>query len=112
MRRFLFLVVLVPLAVIVVVLSVANRQAVTFSIDPFGLTSSALSLTAPLFVLLFAALALGVLVGGIATWFGQGRWRRLARLHRAEADSLRREVLLLREASAAPQLPVPGRDAA
>ena len=111
MRRFVFLVVVVPLAVVAVVLSVANRQAVTFSVDPFGLTASALSLTAPLFVVLFAAIAVGVLVGGIATWLGQGRWRRLARLHRAEADSLRREVLVLREAGTPPQLPVPGRDA-
>src|SRR5260221_544193 len=36
MRRVLFLVILVPLAIVIVILSVANRGAVVFSLDPFG----------------------------------------------------------------------------
>ena len=33
----------------------------------------------PLFVLAIALVMIGVLIGGIATWFRQGKWRRLAR---------------------------------
>ena len=57
MRRFVSLFVLLPLAVVIVFVSVANRHVATFSLDPFGSAAPALSVTAPLFVLLFAALA-------------------------------------------------------
>ena len=114
MRRFLFLFVVLPLSIVVIVLSVANRALVTFSLDPFSAVP-ALSVTAPLFVFLFATLALGVLVGGIAAWIGQGKWRRMARTERANALRMREEA----ERSAAramaltttPRLP-PSRDAA
>lgn len=110
MRRFLFLVLLVPLAIVIVVLSVANRHDATLSLDPFSAGGPVLSLTAPLYVLLFAALLVGVVVGGIATWLRQGRWRRMARSERLEAARLRRERDRLRERTSA--LPPPARDAA
>jgi uncharacterized integral membrane protein len=89
-RRVLFLVILVPLAIVIVILSVANRGAVVFSLDPFG--GNALSFAAPLFVFLFAALFFGILVGGIAAWLRQGKWRQAARIERAEATRLRTEL--------------------
>ena len=112
MRRFLFLFVLVPLAVVLVALSVANRHAVTVSLDPVT-AAPALSFTAPLFVFLFVALALGIVIGGVATWVRQGRWRRQARLEHAEARRAREEAERLRERTAAlaAALP-PARDAA
>jgi len=113
MRRFTVLFILLPLAIVVVVLSVANRAPVDFSLDPLG-AIPALSLTAPLFFFLFAALALGILIGGIATWLGQGKWRRAARAERANAARLRQEVERLTERAAAstPALSGPRRDAA
>lgn len=113
MRRFLLLFVIVPVTIVVVVLSVANRSSVTFSLDPFSAAPS-LSLTGPFFVFLFAAIGLGILIGGIATWIGQGKWRRVARAERANATALRRDVDQLR-ASAAAQASLPParrRDAA
>ena len=94
MRRVLFLVILVPLAIVIVVLSVANRGPAIFSLDPFG--GNALSFSAPLFVFLFAALLLGIVVGGSAAWLRQGKWRQAARVERAEAMRLRGEVERLR----------------
>jgi uncharacterized integral membrane protein len=107
MRRFLVLFVLVPLAVVIVVLSVANRGDVSLLLDPFAAGAPALSVNAPLFVFLFGALALGVVIGGIAAWIRQGRWRRLARAERAKADAIREENERLRErvAAMAPALP-------
>jgi len=112
MRRFVLLFVLLPVTIVVVVLSVANRSLVTFSLDPFSATP-ALSLTAPFFFFLFASLGLGILLGGVATWIGQGRWRRAARSERAGAAALRREVDQLRASAAAQaSLPPARRDAA
>jgi uncharacterized integral membrane protein len=122
MRRFLTLFVLLPVAVIAIVLSVANRGSVTFSLDPIGAGSTGWAATGPLYVFLFAALAAGILIGGVATWLGQARWRQAARAERANAERLRRDVERLRErleavqaagARSGPALAPPGdRDAA
>jgi hypothetical protein len=112
MRRFVLLFVIVPLTVVVIVLSVANRSSVTLSLDPFG-ASPALSVTAPFFLFLFAPLGRGILLGGVAAWIGQGKWRRAARNERANAAALRRDVDQLRASAAAQaSLPPARRDAA
>ncbi len=90
MRKFLSALVLVPLALILVVFAVANRQVVTLSFDPFNAAEPALSIRLPLFVLLIAAAVLGVVAGGLATWVRQRHWRRSARRSEAELRQLRR----------------------
>jgi hypothetical protein len=72
LNRLLLIVVVVPLAIVLVALAVANRHAASFTIDPFNPGNPALSMQAPLFVLLFLALAIGMVVGGCATWLRQG----------------------------------------
>jgi hypothetical protein len=96
MRRLLFFVVLLPLGVIAVALSVANRAPVVLSLDPVGSLGAAWSLTLPLYALLFAALAVGVVIGGVSAWLGQSKWRFAARVERANLARLRREVERLR----------------
>ena len=96
-RKIATAVILVPLAVIIVAFAVANRQTVTVSFDPFSSAAPAYAATLPLFVLIFVLVILGVIVGGVAAWFRQSKWRRLARrlesdvrhLH-AEIDAIRR----------------------
>lgn len=97
MRRLFTLFILLPIAVVVVMLSVANRGAVTFSIDPVGAAASSASVRAPLFAVLFVAVAAGMVIGGVATWVRQGRWRHAARIERANAERLRRETTQLRD---------------
>ena len=97
MRRFLILFVLLPIAIVVVVLSVANRGTVTFSLDPIGGPAPGWSASAPLYVFLFAAVGFGIVIGGVATWLRQGRWRQAARSERANAERLRSEAAHLRE---------------
>ena len=100
MLRFLGLLILLPIAVVVVALAVANRHAVTLSLDPFNPASPALSAQAPLYVVVFAAVAVGILLGGIGAWRNQGRWRREARRGRAEAARWKSEATRLREREA------------
>jgi uncharacterized integral membrane protein len=82
----------VPLAVVIIALAVANRQIVTVSLDPFSAEHPAASVTLPLFGLIIVLLIVGVLIGGIAAWLGQGRWRRTVRRLEREAGALRTEV--------------------
>jgi len=60
-----------PAVVIAVVIAVANRQSVVFSLDPFSQTTPAIALRMPLFVLLFLTLGAGVVLGGIASFLSR-----------------------------------------
>lgn len=90
-RKLVSTFIVLPLGILLVVFAVANRHAVTVSLDPFGSDAPSLSATVPLFVLILLLLMLGVVIGGIATWFNQGRWRRAARRLTAEVRTLRVE---------------------
>ncbi len=56
----------------------------------------------PLFVVLYVVLLIGVLAGGIATWFAQGERRRSERHWRREAQSLNGELENLRKSQRGP----------
>jgi len=85
MRKLVAALVIVPLAVLLVALSVVNRKPVTLGLNPFD-ANSGLAIEAPFFLFLLGAFALGLIVGGIATWVRQGKWRKTARSQRREAD--------------------------
>ena len=97
-RKIVAALILVPLAIVIVAFAVANRQTVTVSLDPFSSEQPAASVTLPLFALIIVLLIVGVVIGGIAAWLRQGKWRRTARRLRtrgrprcaARLDSLKR----------------------
>ena len=102
--------VVVPLCILFVIFAVANRHAVSVSLDPFGGDAPGLTLTMPLFLLILLLVGFGVLVGGVATWRNQGKWRRAARFNAEDAHALRIERDDLKAelaARAAPALPPP-----
>jgi uncharacterized integral membrane protein len=100
MRGFLKAIVLIPVAIVAVLFAVANRGPLTLSLDPLAREAPAITLTLPIFVVIFAALMAGVLIGGIATWLRQGRHRKAARENRRECERLEAEARRLREARA------------
>jgi uncharacterized integral membrane protein len=87
---------LIPLAVLIIGFAVANRQAVTVSFDPFDASHPAYSTTLPLFVIIFLLVIVGVLIGGVAAWLRQGKWRSAARRAEAQNRQLTAEVADLR----------------
>jgi len=98
MIRFLRRLLLLAVAVVLIALIVANRHDALLALDPFKPDNPAITVEAPMFVLLFAALLLGVVLGGIGAWMGQGKWRALARQRTKETFRLRRDrERLLRE---------------
>jgi uncharacterized integral membrane protein len=88
LNRILIVVVFVPVAIVLIALAVANRQMTAFTFDPFNPGNAALTLQLPLFVMLFLALLLGIVVGGVATWLKQGRYRKEVRAKRREVQTL------------------------
>jgi len=100
--------VLVPLAILIVSLAVANRQSVLISFDPFNTTDPAFSLALPLYALILLLIIVGVVVGGIASWLRQSRWRSRARMAEAQARELKAEndELKRRDTGAPPTAPL------
>ena len=92
MRKFVVLAILVPLAIVIVMFAVANREIIAVSFDPFDTAHPAFALKMPLFVLIFIVLILGVIVGGIAAWIRQSKWRRVARRLEGEVHALHEEL--------------------
>ncbi|MGQ3675956.1 lipopolysaccharide assembly protein LapA domain-containing protein [Xanthobacter sp. TB0139] len=114
MSRFLSILIGLPLSIIILALAVANRRMVTVSFDPFSATDPSLAVQVPLFAVVFAALIIGVVLGGGVTWLRQSRYRREAREARREARKEEvRKAEEKREANAAAvaalSLPTPPR---
>jgi len=95
-RKIIWTLIVVPLAVVIIVFAVANRTTVTVSFDPFSSATPAYAVTLPLFVIIFVVLIFGVLVGGLAAWIGQAKWRRGARRLEADVRALRQELDVIR----------------
>jgi uncharacterized integral membrane protein len=96
MIRFLKALILLPVAVLVVLLAVANRAPVTLSLDPFSQDVPEFAVTVPLFAMLFVAVMVGVIIGGVATWLAQSKHRRARRQYGREVRHLRTETERLR----------------
>ncbi len=110
MIRFLKALVLLPVAILVVLLAVANRAPVQLSLDPFSKDAPEFATSLPLFAIIFAAVMVGVVIGGTATWLAQGKHRRARRQYRREVGHLKTETERLRTqppVSNGPALPSP-----
>ncbi|MDJ0931018.1 lipopolysaccharide assembly protein LapA domain-containing protein [Breoghania sp.] len=115
LRRIAKTILLLPViifAVLVILLAVANRHETMLSLDPLSPGQPAFSISVPLFWLLFGALGIGIVLGGIGAWAKQGKWRKQARYKRREADTLRHEADRLKEEVQAANPRHPGLPAA
>jgi uncharacterized integral membrane protein len=95
-RKIVTAIIVVPLAAVMIAFAVANRETVTVSFDPFSAASPAYAATLPLFAVILLVLIVGVVVGGVAAWLRQGKWRRAARQFEGESRTLRAELDSLR----------------
>ena len=111
LRRLVWFPIALVAAALLITLAVANRDPVRMVFDPFRPDAPVISVTLPFYAYLLGALTIGVVLGGVAAWLGQGRWRKTARLKtqdamrwQAEADRLSRE----RDAQVAVSRPLVG----
>ena len=98
MAKLLKILIALPIAVVLILFAIANRQTVSISFDPFSdPKASSAVIAAPLFLLLFLVLVVGTFLGGVAGWLSGGAGRRRARKARDEAERWREEARRLRE---------------
>lgn len=88
-NRVVLVLIVIPIAVLLIALAVANRAPVPFTLDPFNPGSAGLTVTLPLFVIVFLAVVTGMIIGSMATWLRQGQYRKMARRKATEAEALK-----------------------
>ena len=93
MKRIVGWIVLLPFCALLVVFALANRHLVAVNFNPF-IPPEALdaSFGVPMFLVIYAVLLIGVLLGGVATWFAQGYHRQNEKHWRRESVHLTREL--------------------
>ncbi len=92
LKKLISLLILLPIAIVLIVLSVANRHPVVFNLDPINPDQPFLSFTLPFFVFLFIALLAGMILGSMSTWVTQGKHRKHARESKREAIKWQHEA--------------------
>ncbi len=94
---------LLALAIALITVALANRGPVVLNLLPEGLTGFlglSWSLSLPLFIVIFAAIVAGILIGFVWEWMREHRHRAEAARARRERDRLAREVSQLRGTAA------------
>ena len=75
-----------PIAVILIVFAVANRDPITLTFWPLPV-----ALTAPIYIVVLLTLLAGFLLGEFVAWFHGRTWRREARRNADRIRELERE---------------------
>ena len=101
MRIFSWLIGL-PLAVLVVIFALSNRQSATLAMWPFDD-----GIILPAYLTVLGPLLIGLVVGMLLSGVGTVRARAAARSHRRRADGLERENAALRSAATPAAEPAP-----
>ncbi|GEM_PF-911548 len=85
-RRILSWLFGLPTLIILLLFALANRHPVLLSLDPLTPQQPWLAVELPLWMIVFAGVLLGMLIGGMAAWAKQGKWRKLARKRQQELE--------------------------
>lgn len=103
MRYFRYAI-LAAVAICLVTVALANREAVTLNLLPTGLADlirypeSANTLSLPLFVVIFGGIIAGLLLGFVWEWLREHKHRAEAATQRREKERLAREVARMKTA--------------
>lgn len=92
LKKIIWVVFFIPVAIVLILLSIANRNVVTLALNPFEPTDQLLSVSAPFFMFILIALMVGMVFGSVVTWFKQGKYRSQARKISAESEKWHTEA--------------------
>lgn len=92
LKKIIWVVFFIPVAIVLILLSIANRQVVTLALNPFEPADTLLSVSAPFFMFILIALMAGMILGSVLTWFKQGKHRSRARQVSVESDKWHTEA--------------------
>lgn len=101
--RYIKYALLAAIAVVLIAVSLANRETVTLELLPndlAGLLGLNHSINLPLFVVIFGGVGVGLLIGFLWEWIREYKQRAEAAAQRREMDRMRREIKRLKGAQA------------
>ena len=104
--RYIRYAILAAIAVAMITVALANRAPVTLNLLPEGLAqllrypAAANSISLPLFVVIFAGILSGVLLGFVWEWLREHKHRAEAVRQRREKERLAREVAKIKTSAA------------
>ena len=100
MIRYIRYLILAVFLVVLVLIALANRAVVSLSLLPEGLPFAAETTRAvPLFVVIFAAIAIGLLLGYFLEFFREHKYRKKAAVKNREAAALTAEFNQIRKSN-------------
>lgn len=106
MFRYLRYLVLAVIAILLIVMALANREAVVINAFPSDL-AALLGLTwqiqVPLFLVIFGGIVGGILIGFVWEWAREHKHRVVAKGATKQVSRLERELALMRDAHSVPQ---------
>lgn len=97
--RYIKYALLAAIAVVLIVVSLANREMVTLELLPADLAELlglGWKVNLPLFVVIFGGVAIGLLIGFLWEWIREYKQRAEAAAQRREMDRMRREIKRLK----------------
>ena len=100
--RYIRYAILALIAIVLISVSLANRDVVTLRLVPealAGLLGVTWAISLPLFIVVLGGVALGLIVGFIWEWLREHKHRREASTKTRELDKLEREVKHLKRGS-------------
>ena len=100
--RTLYLLSLLPVAIIVAAFSVSNREYIDLSFYPLPF-----EIRLPIFALVIASLFIGAIFGVTAGWFSGSRRRRRLAMKRRQISQLQKQVEELRSTKLQKAVPTP-----
>lgn len=106
MKSVLRYLVILPFALVLLTVALANRAPVRLEALPPDLAALfgvAWGIDLPLYLVLFGGIAVGVLVGFVWEWLREGKHRSAATVKSREAERLARELAMLRDTKGQPQ---------
>ncbi len=106
MLRYLKLLFIIGTGLVLLVLALANRASVPVRLLPEdlgGLTGLTHAWDLPLFLVILASVALGVLIGFVWEWFREMRIRSSARGSAKQVARLERELAVLKDTREGPR---------
>ena len=96
--RFIKMLLLGVLLIAIVVVSLANRETVSLSLLPDGVSHIyPFTLEVPIFVVILASVLTGLLIGYILEYLREYKYRRLGSQKSREASKLQQEVKTLKK---------------
>lgn len=90
--KFLSWLIGVPILIIVIIFAVVNRGVVAVDLWPLPWSAQL-----PVFLLVLGALAIGLVIGALISWFSASKARGAARREHRRADKLEQDVRTLQD---------------